>query len=135
VASLVKNQDERAAPLICGDRDGRPVFTRIARRWEGVRMIIADDARTAMYVAAKHRPRLVILDDELPDVDAGQFVEHLRRRVLPRHTPVIVLSHDPDPRQRARFVWAGASAYFTKPLNVADVDRSVATLLEVGSLP
>lgn len=117
---------------ICGDPEGRIVFTRIARRWESLRLVVADDGRTGLQVATKRRPRLVVLDDHLPDLDAAVLVKHLRRRVLSTESSVIVLAYDPDPRQRARFVWAGASAYFTKPLNVAEVDRSVATLLQIS---
>ena len=119
---------------ICGDPEGRIVFTRIARRWESLRLIVADDGRTGLHVATKRRPRLVVLDDQLPDLDAVALVTHLRRRVLSAESSVIVLAYDADPRQRARFVWAGASAYFTKPLNVADIDCSVATLLQVSDM-
>ena len=119
---------------ICGDPEGRIVFTRIARRWESVRLIVADGGRTGLQVATKRRPRLVVLDDHIPDFDGAELVNHLRRRVLSAESSVIVLSHDPDPRHRARFVWAGASAYLTKPLNVAEVDRSIATLLQLSEL-
>jgi CheY-like chemotaxis protein len=119
---------------ICGDVDGRIVFTRIARRWESLRLVVADGGRTGLHVVRKCRPRLVVLDSRQPDVDGADLVEHLRARVLPGETPVIVLAHDDDPRERARFVWAGASAYHCKPLNVAALDRTVATLLDLAGL-
>jgi CheY-like chemotaxis protein len=121
---------------ICGDVDGRIVFTRIARRWESLRLVVADGGRTGLHVAKKCRPRLVVLDSHQSDVDGVELVEHLLARVLPGETPIIVLAHDADPRERARFVWAGASAYHCKPLDVAALDHTVATLLELsGVLP
>ncbi len=62
------------------------------------------------------------------------MANHLRLRVLPPETPIVVLAHDADPRQRARFVWAGASAYIVKPLDVAELDRAVIALMEVAAL-
>lgn len=77
---------------------------------------------------------MVVLDASLPGVDGADLVKHLRQRVLPCGTPIIVLGDDHAPSERARFVWAGASAYHAKPLNVAEVDDSVATLLEITAL-
>lgn len=119
---------------ICGDVDGRIVFTRIARRWERLRLVVADGGRTGLHVAKKCRPRLVVLDSHQSDVDGAELVEYLRARVLPDETPIIVLAHDGDPRERARFVWAGASAYHCKPLDVAALDHTVATLMELAGL-
>jgi DNA-binding response OmpR family regulator len=119
---------------ICGDPDGRILFTRIARRWDNMKLVVADGGRTGLQVALKRRPRLVALDALLPDLDGRDLVKYLRSKVIPSQTPIIVLAHDSDPRRRAEFIWAGASAYHSKPLNVAEVDHSVATLLEVAAL-
>ncbi len=99
-----------------------------------MRLVIVDGGRSGLQAAIKRRPRLVVLDDHLPDVNGLALVQHLRHRVLPTESPVIVLAHNGDPRQRARFVWAGASAYLTKPLNVGEIDRTVMVLLEVAAL-
>jgi DNA-binding response OmpR family regulator len=61
-------------------------------------------------------------------------VKELRDAVIATETPIMVLGHGTEPRHRARFLWAGATAYHCKPLNVAEVNRSVATLLDVAIL-
>jgi CheY-like chemotaxis protein len=119
---------------ICGEPEGRIIFIRIARRWESMRLVVADGWQLGLQLAARRRPRMVVLDASLPGVDGADFVTHLRQRVLPAQTPIIVLGNDHTPSERARFVWAGASAYHAKPLNVAEVDGSVATLLEITAL-
>jgi len=67
-------------------------------------------------------------------VDGADLVTHLRQEVLKSETPIIVLANDADPRQRARFLWAGASAYHSKPLNLAEIDKTVMVLMEVAAL-
>ena len=76
----------------------------------------------------------MVLDARLHEVDGAEIVKHLRQRVLPSHTPIVVLGHELTPTERARFLWAGASAYHARPLNVAEIDGSVAALLEIAAL-
>jgi DNA-binding response OmpR family regulator len=129
-----RSRDHGPLLYICGDTESRIIFLRIARRWDGMRLVVADGWRLGSHLAAKRRPRMVVLDASLPDVDGAGFVQHLRQRVLPAETPIIVLGHELTPSERARFLWAGASAYHARPLNVAEIDSSVATLLEMAAL-
>ena len=119
---------------VSGDSEGRVLFTRIARRWESVKLLVVDNGEDGLDMAIKRRPRMVILDARLSDIDAEKLVAMLRERAMPPSAPIVVLAHDGAPSERARFIWAGASAYITKPLNVAEIDRTVATLLEVAGL-
>jgi two-component system, sensor histidine kinase ChiS len=96
--------------------------------------LVVEGGRSGLQVAMDHRLRLVVLDDRLPDVDGADLVTHLRQEVLKSETPIIVLANDADPRERARFLWAGASAYHSKPLNVAEIDKTVMVLMEVAAL-
>jgi DNA-binding response OmpR family regulator len=52
---------------------------------------------------------------------------------MPPSAPIVVLTHDGAPSERARFIWAGASACVTKPLNVVEIDETVGMLLEVAA--
>ena len=122
------------ALYISGDRESRIRFTRIARRWKGIRLLVVEGGRTGLQVAMDHRLRLVVLDDHLPDVDGADLVRHFRQEVLAIDTPVMVLAQDADPRDRARFIWAGASAYHSKPLNVTEIDQTVMVLMEIAAL-
>jgi DNA-binding response OmpR family regulator len=119
---------------ISGDREGRVRFAKIARRWKGIRLVVVESARMGLQIAMDHHLRLVVIDDPLPDVDAAELVTHLRQQALPIETPVMILAHDPGPRDRARLMWAGASAIHTKPLNVAEVDRTLMVLMEIATL-
>jgi DNA-binding response OmpR family regulator len=122
------------ALYISGDCESRIRFTRIARRWKGIRLLVVEGGRAGLQVAKDHRLRLVVLDDHLRDVDGADLVRQLRQEVLAIDTPVMVLAHDADPSDRARFIWAGASAYHAKPLNVAEIDQTVMVLTEIAAL-
>ena len=119
---------------ISGDHAGRILFSRIARRWEGVRLLVVDRARAGLDLAAERRPDLLVVDAHLPDAGGEETVARLRRELSPDDAPIVVLGDDPSPSARARFVWAGANAYMTKPLDIAEIDRTVGELLEVAAL-
>lgn len=114
---------------ISGDGEGRIGFAPIARRWERLKLLVAEGGRAGLRLAERRRPGLVVVDDVLPDVDAADVVTYLRQRTLPAEVPIVVLAHSSDPHHQARFCRAGASAFHTKPLNIGEVDRSVATLV------
>jgi DNA-binding response OmpR family regulator len=119
---------------ISGDREGRIQFAKIVRRWKNMRLVVVESARSGFQIAMDHRLRLVVMDDPLPGIDAAELVTHLRRRELPIETPIMILAQDPGPRDRARLMWAGASAIHSKPLDVAEVDRTVMVLMEIATL-
>jgi DNA-binding response OmpR family regulator len=121
----------RPVLYICGEPESRIVLTRIARRWSAITLLVAEGGGDGLQMALERRPRLVVLDAHLPDVDAEELVATLRAEAARAPVPILVLANDPAPRERARFAWAGASAYVTKPLNIAEVDRTVGFLLDV----
>jgi len=135
-----RNRADRLRPggkgpllYIAADQDSTALFTRIARRWEQeVHLLVAEGGRAGLRMAGQRRPRIVVLEARLPDVGAEEVV--LRLRDSFPATPVVVLSDDDSPSTRARFIWAGANAYITKPLSVAQIDRTVADLLAIEAL-
>jgi two-component system, response regulator len=74
--------------------------------------------------------RLVLLDLRLPRIDGTEVLRKIRRDVLIRHTPVVVLSSS-DREQDIRTAYAlGANSFVTKPV---EYERFVATLNQVGT--
>jgi CheY-like chemotaxis protein len=79
-------------------------------------LVVANSGAAGLGLVRQHEPDLVLLDLNLPDMDGRDVM--LRIRGQSPHIPVIVLSADATPGQRARLTEAGAFAYLTKPLDV-----------------
>jgi CheY-like chemotaxis protein len=124
----------RLVLYVCGGPEDRILFTRIARRWKTSKLLVARSGEEGYEMAVSRQPRVVILDSDLTDMDGEKLAIALRERITEPDIPIVVLANDSAPRQRARYIWAGASACHAKPLIVAEIDRTVATLLEVASL-
>lgn len=93
-------------------------------------LIEAGDGLEALAAARKHRPRLVIMDVEMPGLDGLHATELLRRDPLLADVRVLVLTGDNSEEGRAKALRAGCDAYLGKPLRRAALLAQVRALLE-----
>ena len=123
----------RTALYVGGDPDKRGLSTGTGSSREMGRFLVARGGFAGLRLAIDRRPRLVVLEGTLPDVDSASLVVALRHRAMAPSAPIVVLAHDDSARERARFIWSGASAYMTEPFDSAHFDRTVGMLLEVST--
>jgi DNA-binding response OmpR family regulator len=77
----------------------------------------ASDGYSAISMAEKEHPSLIILDMGLPAGDGFRVLQWLRERDIPSKIPVIVLTAR-DPRSNEqKLLQAGATALFEKPVS------------------
>jgi DNA-binding response OmpR family regulator len=82
---------------------------------KGYRVICATDAISAITVARKQVPDLIILDLGLPAGDGFRVLERMRNLADLVAIPVIVLSARDPADNKKRALDAGAMAFFQKP--------------------
>ncbi|HMD32839.1 MAG TPA: ATP-binding protein [Candidatus Acidoferrales bacterium] len=116
--------------LVAGDPSGAPRLvlvidndedvTRILSyifETQGHQVISAHSGNEALELARRHRPDLITLDLNLPDIDGFDVLKQLRAEEESLHTPVICISVRPDVRLALAL---GADYCMEKPL---DIDR------------
>jgi CheY-like chemotaxis protein len=90
----------------------------------------ARNGQKGLELAQTHRPKLVLLDLNLPDMHGSEVLRQLQREPVTAKVPVVVLSADATPSQIERLLTAGARNYLTKPFDIdpflAVVDEMVA---------
>jgi PAS domain S-box-containing protein len=89
----------------------------IARRPE-VRLLTAMQGRLGLDLARQHRPDLILLDFDLPDVKGDQILRMLRNDAATNDIPVVMLTATATPSEIDRLMNWGATAYLTKPFDV-----------------
>ncbi|HEY6737997.1 MAG TPA: response regulator transcription factor [Actinopolymorphaceae bacterium] len=94
----------------------------------------APDGATALRLAARRRPDLVILDLMLPGVDGREVYRRLRRADLaadgtPEPIPVIMLTALGSEDDRVRGLELGADDYVTKPFSPRELVLRVRSVL------
>jgi DNA-binding response OmpR family regulator len=124
----------RAAPqstvlCITDDSDTEVILRRMARRWANATLLVAPSAQTSYMMIATRVPHLVVIDEVIFDRRCSDLLAELRHTTPCAMLPILVLSANGDPTSQVQYVLEGASAVFTKPLNVGTFDREVRLLL------
>jgi CheY-like chemotaxis protein len=99
------------------------LIEQVLARRPGVRLLSAMQGRLGLELAREHRPSLVLLDLQLPDMPGDEVLRRLREDPRTSQIPVVVISADASPGQVQRMLSAGAQTYLTKPIDVREFLR------------
>jgi len=94
-----------------------------------IRLLSALAPGLGLELARTHRPALILLDINLPDMDGYAVMQCLREHEATRKIPVLAISANAMPKDIERGKAAGFVAYITKPIDVAELMRTVTQLL------
>jgi CheY-like chemotaxis protein len=98
-------------------------------------IIGAREPATALGLVERHRPRVIVLDVMMPDVDGWEVFGQLRQHSLASQIPVVICTILP---QAALAGALGAGAYLQKPVTrqafLAALDRLAPSPTEVGGI-
>jgi DNA-binding response OmpR family regulator len=100
--------------VVADDDPGVTWFISDLLRTAGCEVFEALDGVTALELAYRMQPELVVSDILMPGLDGFGLSRALRRDVALRGTPVILLSWKEDLLQRVRELGASAAAYMRK---------------------
>jgi len=119
--------DERIRILVVDDDPELLDTLREYLETLGNRYIVETAARgsEALWMVARARPDLVILDVEMPGMSGVQVLASLR--ALDPTIPVIMLTANTDGSVAGETLKLGAVSYAPKPLNLKYLDHLVAT--------
>jgi DNA-binding NtrC family response regulator len=100
----------------------------------GYELFIAANGESALKVAARAKPDLILLDVMMTGADGFTVCERLKADPALREVPVIFLTAKQDPASVLRGFRAGAVDYVIKPFQVEEVLSRVATHLRISQL-
>jgi len=109
--------------------DDEPKVARLARDYlekNGFRVLTAADGQSALTVARREKPDLIILDLMLPQIDGREVCRILRRE---SDVPIIMLTALSEEIDQVTGLEIGADDYITKPFSVRTVVARVRALL------
>ena len=91
---------------------------RILEQRTAIAVMSAMQGGIAITLARDHRPDLILLDLDLPDMRGEEVLGRLRADPMTANIPVVVISADVTTGQVKRLLEEGASDYLTKPIEV-----------------
>ena len=91
------------------------LLERLFSRRPELRLEVAMTGSRGLELAGEHRPDLILLDLNLPDLSGEEVLHRLRRDPALREVPVLMLSGDAMPASVERMKQLGVRDYITKP--------------------
>ncbi len=99
----------------------------------GYHAIVASDGETALDMALKHRPNLILLDIMLPGLNGFEVMEALQSKHETAHIPVILLTGMDDIETKIKGFNYGAVDYITKPFHIIEVQARLRLHIKLSS--
>jgi len=95
----------------------------------GARVRPAATAAEAIAIADEWRPRLLVSDLGLPGIDGYELLRAIRAKTAHRTLAAVAVSAYARPDDRARALAAGFDAYVSKPVDPAELVRTLTAVL------
>jgi CheY-like chemotaxis protein len=119
-----------SSPLTILVVDDDPTIVRLltlALEPDGFRVVTANDGKTALDLARREHPALILLDWQMPGADGIEVTQALRRDLDPalRDVPVVLITAQSGADNAAAGFAAGVTDYLTKPFRPAHVRARV----------
>ena len=111
---------ERPLRVLCieDNLSSLALIETLLSRWPQVQVISAMQGQLGLDLAWQHRPEVILLDLDLPDLSGQEVLKRLRLNPSSSDTPVLLITADVSAGTRRDLQQAGATAVLSKPLHV-----------------
>jgi len=104
--------------LVVEDNEKNRKLVRDVLKHKGYDVIESETGEDGVRLARERRPRLILMDIQLPGIDGIEALRRLRADETTRAIPVIAVTASALDRDRQKIMAAGFDGYQAKPLNV-----------------
>ena len=115
--------------LIVDDYEDARYTTRLALEHYGYRILETDNGESAVEIATRERPNIILMDVSLPVLDGLAATERIRHDEQMRGTVIVALTAHHESQYRAKALAAGCNAYVTKPIDFEWLNNLLLNLL------
>ncbi|WP_135209889.1 response regulator [Vitreimonas flagellata] len=84
----------------------------------GYRTVKTKDGRQALPLAREHKPDLIIMDIQLPEISGLEITDRLKKDETLKHIPVVAVTAFAMRGDEQKILAAGCDAYLSKPISV-----------------
>ena len=115
--------------LIVDDESAIRLVCRVNLDSSGFETIEAEDGETALELARRERPDLILLDVMLPGLDGWEVAAKLRQMPETRDIPILFLTARATTEDEVHGHAVGGIGYISKPFDPAELTATVTATL------
>ncbi|MEO6878679.1 MAG: response regulator [Gemmatimonadaceae bacterium] len=127
---LSDDAGEAACILVVDDERRNRDLLEVILKSEGYRVSTAASGEDALDRLSRTCPDLVLLDVMMPGIDGYTVAVKIKSDPSTKAVPVILLTALDDSNSRAHGIRVGAEVVLTKPIDRAELCRSIAAVLQ-----
>jgi two-component system cell cycle response regulator DivK len=116
--------------LIVEDNDKNMKLARDILRAKGYDTLEAVNGEDGVRLALQHKPDLVLMDIQLPDINGIQAFQRIRANADTARTPVVAFTASVTANDRSRIGNAGFDGFLSKPINLKEFLETIKRMLE-----
>ena len=116
--------------LIVEDNDKNMKLARDILRAKGYDTLEAVNGEDGVRLALQHKPALVLMDIQLPDINGIQAFKRIRANPDTARTPVVAFTASVTANDRSRIGDAGFDGFLGKPINLKEFLETIKRVLE-----
>ena len=119
--------------LIVEDNDKNLKLARDILQAKGYSTLEAVNGEDGVRLALEHKPDLVLMDIQLPDINGIEAFARIRANADTARIPVVAFTASVTPGDRNRITDAGFSDFIGKPINLKEFLATVKRMVEGGA--
>jgi diguanylate cyclase (GGDEF)-like protein len=127
-------RDVAARILIVDDHEDNIELLRARLEARGYTIDSAMDGEEALHAVAKSPPDLILLDVMMPRIDGFEVVRRVKANKNLPFIPIILQTALDSTEHKVEGLDAGADDYITKPINFAELEARVKSMLRIKRL-
>jgi two-component system cell cycle response regulator DivK len=111
--------------LIVEDNEKNMKLARDVLQAKGYQTLEAVNGEEGVRLALEHKPDLVLMDIQLPDINGIEAFTRIRADAGTAHIPVVAFTASVTPMDRSRITDAGFDGFIGKPINLREFLETV----------
>ena len=95
----------------------------------GHEALTAEDGAAGVEAAKRELPDLILMDVVMPNLNGFQATRSITREATTKHIPIVLVTTKDQDTDRVWGMRQGAKAYITKPINEAELTKTIKELI------
>ena len=100
------------------------ILFHLLKMMPGIKVIEAENGADALEWLTKQDADVILTDMNMPEMDGAQLIRHVRLG-LQSNIPIVIITTKGEIRDREAGMSLGANSYLTKPVNPAELIKTV----------